>query len=203
MALVIGLTGGIGSGKSALAERLAARGAGLVDADAVAHQLTAPGGAAIAALRAEFGDEAITPEGALDRAWMRRRAFADRNIKARLEAILHPLIGAEIDRQIAAAAARAPYVIVAIPLLVESGRWRERLGRVLVVDCAESTQLARVLTRPGLTEDTARAIMSVQAGRDERLAVADDVVVNEGDLAALDEHALRLDKLYRDLAAAA
>lgn len=203
MAFVVGLTGGIGSGKSALAERLAARGAGLVDADLVAHQLTAPGGAAIPALRAEFGDAAINAEGALDRAWMRQRAFADRGIKARLEAILHPLIGAAVDRQIAAAAACSPYVVVAVPLLVESGRWRERVQRVLVVDCAESTQLARVLTRPGLTAETARAIMDVQAGRDERLAAADDVVVNESDLAALDGHAQRLHDFYLDLAAAA
>lgn len=196
MALLIGLTGGIGSGKSALAERLAALGAGLVDTDAIAHAVTRAGGSAIEALRLVFGDAAIGPDGALDRAWMRQLVFADANAKARLEAIVHPLIRAEVERQVAAAADRSPYVVIAVPLLVESGAWRERVDRVLVVDCCEATQIGRVLTRPGLSEDMARAILEVQASRDERLAAADDIVFNEGSLAELEAHASRLHHFY-------
>lgn len=202
MSLIIGLTGGIGSGKSSLAAQLEALGAGLVDTDAVAHRLTQVGGAAIEALREAFGPEAIDAEGKLDRAWMRRRAFTDPAAKARLEAILHPMIRAEVDREISAKqGAGAPYVVLAVPLLVESGGWRSRVSRVLVVDCSEDSQIARVLTRPGMSEDMARAILEVQAPRDERIAAADDIVFNEGSLEDLAAHAKRLHGFYCDLAA--
>jgi len=202
MALIIGLTGGIGSGKSTLAAQLEALGAGLVDTDAVAHRLTQVGGAAIDALREAFGAEAIDAEGKLDRAWMRRRAFTDPAAKARLEAILHPMIRAEVERETAAKqAAGAPYVVLAVPLLVESGDWRSRVSRVLVVDCSEESQIARVLTRPGMSEDMARAILEVQAPRDARLAAADDLVFNESSLGDLAAHAKRLHAFYCDLAA--
>lgn len=202
MALIIGLTGGIGSGKSTLAAQLEALGAGLVDTDAVAHRLTQVGGAAIDALREAFGAEAIDAEGQLDRAWMRRRAFTDPAAKARLEAILHPMIRAEVEHETSAKqAAGAPYVVLAVPLLVESGDWRSRVSRVLVVDCSEESQIARVLTRPGMSEDMARAILEVQAPRDARLAAADDLVFNESSLGDLAAHAKRLHAFYCDLAA--
>ncbi|MEF9996384.1 MAG: dephospho-CoA kinase, partial [Burkholderiaceae bacterium] len=198
------LTGGIGSGKSALAERLVARGAALVDTDAIAHDITRPGGAAIEPLRAAFGSAAISADGALDRGWMRRRAFTNRAAKATLESIVHPLIRTEVERQILAAnESSAPYVVIAVPLLVESGIWRERVDRVLVVDCSEATQIARVRERPGLTEAMAHAILEMQAGRDERLAAAQDIVFNEGSLTDLDDHAQRLHHFYCGIRATA
>ena len=191
-AYVVGLTGGIGSGKSAVAERLVALGAALVDTDAIAHELTGPGGAALPALAASFGDEVLAAGGALDRAAMRRRVFADPAARARLEGILHPLIrqlSAERCRQ-----AAAPYVVLAVPLLVESGDYRARCDRILVVDCPEDLQVARVMARSGLTADEVRAIMATQASRSARLAVADDVLDNAGSLAEL---TARVDALHR------
>lgn len=176
--LKIGLTGGIGSGKTRVADLLAARGAAIVDADAIAHALTAPGGPAIAPLRATFGDEMIDATGALDRARMRELVFRDRSAKARLEAILHPMIRMHIDA--AAAEARGLYVVFVVPLLVESGQWQGRVDRVCVVDCDEETQIRRVQTRSGLTRDAVERIMLVQAMRDERLGAADDIIVNDG-----------------------
>ncbi|HEX6733720.1 MAG TPA: dephospho-CoA kinase [Azonexus sp.] len=180
---VVGLTGGIGSGKSRVAELFVERGAALVDTDAIAHELTGPGGAAMPALQAEFGRQIADARGALDRTAMRQQVFADPHSRQRLEAILHPLI-----RQLSAErcrAATAPYVILAVPLLVESGTYRDRCNRILVVDCPEELQIARVMARNGLSADAVRAIMAAQATRAERLAVADDVVLNDGDLAAL------------------
>lgn len=182
-AYIVGLTGGIGSGKSTVAELFVARGAALVDTDAIAHELTAAGGAAMPALLAEFGADIATPAGALDRAAMRQRVFANPGARARLEAILHPLI-----RRLSAercAAAVATYVILAVPLLVESGSYHERCDRVLVVDCPESLQVARVVARSGLAAAEVQTIMAAQASRAARLAAADDVVVNDGDLATL------------------
>lgn len=188
---IVGLTGGIGSGKSTVADLFVACGAALVDTDAIAHELTAAHGPAMPALLAEFGPQAADPAGALDRAAMRRRIFADPSAKARLEAILHPLI-----RQLSAErcrAAAAPYVILAVPLLVESGNYRERCDRIVVVDCPESLQIARVMARSRLSADEVRAIMATQASRQQRLAAASDVVDNDG---GREELARQVDELH-------
>jgi dephospho-CoA kinase len=201
--LSVGLTGGVGSGKSTVAAMLRQLGAGIVDADELAHVLTAPGGAAIEPLRARFGDSAITTDGALDRARMRALAFADRATRKDLEDILHPTIRALArERGAMLAAAGTPYVVYVIPLLVESGNWRNRLHRVLVVDCSETTQLARVTARPGIDEAAARSIIAAQVARTERLLVADDVVVNEAPLEELQPRVRRLHEAYLQHAAA-
>ena len=180
---VVGLTGGIGSGKSTVADLFVARGAALVDTDALAHALTAPGGAAMPALEARFGPEIVRADGGLDRTAMRHRVFADPAEKQVLEAILHPLIRAESDRR--CAAATTPYVILAVPLLVESGSYRARCDRILVVDCDPEVQVARVMARSALPESEVRAIIATQATRAARLAVADDVIENGGSPQAL------------------
>ena len=174
----IGLTGGIGSGKSTVAALLVGCGAHLVDTDAIARALTQPGGAAMSALAAEFGAAAVTPEGALDRAQMRALAFTDTRAKARLEAILHPLIGQEARCQAALAGDRP--VVFDVPLLTESSHWRTRVARVLVVDCSAETQIARVLQRPGWTEAAAWGVITQQASRAARRAIADAVIHNDG-----------------------
>lgn len=195
---VIGLTGGIGSGKSAAADFFAACGAAIVDADAVAHELTAPGGAAMAPIIAAFGPELADSQGALDRAAMRQRVFADPAERARLEAILHPLIRQlTADRVSAAASSGAPYVMLVVPLLVESGNYRERVDRVVVVDCSEATQVARVMARNGLSEQEVLPILAAQASRAQRLAVADDVIDNDGELTLLRQQVLQLDAKFR------
>lgn len=178
MAIHIGLTGGIGSGKSTVAQLLVGLGAGLVDTDAIARELTQPGGAAMGALHKAFGDVAITPDGALDRNHMRQLAFADAQAKARLEAILHPLIGHEALAR--ARAADQAAVVFDVPLLTESSLWRQRAARVLVVDCLESTQVERVSRRPGWSPDTAQRVVALQASRHARRAMADAVIHNEG-----------------------
>ncbi|MBK8337360.1 MAG: dephospho-CoA kinase [Sterolibacteriaceae bacterium] len=196
--LVVGLTGGIGSGKSYAAELFRARGAAIVDTDVIARELTAPGGAAMTAIRAAFGGTVIDAQGALDRAAMRELAFADPAQRKRLEAILHPLIRAESAARVAAA--EAPYILLVVPLLVESGTYRDRVARVLVVDCREQTQVDRVVARSGLTPQAVRAIMAAQATRAERLAAADDVIDNDGDVDALRRQVAALDVAYRRLA---
>lgn len=195
---VVGLTGGIGSGKSAVAERWGALGAAIVDTDVIAHRLTSAGGEAISPIAAAFGPEVVTSEGALDRAAMRARAFADPAARQRLESILHPLIRQVCEDE--AVRAVAPYVVLVVPLLVESGAYRDRCARVCVVDCPESEQIARVKRRSGLDETTVRAIMAAQASRAERLAVADDVVDNSRDLAFLIAQADALHQRYLALA---
>lgn len=189
--LRIGLTGGIGSGKSTVAKSLAALGAVIIDTDLIARQLTLPGGAAIAAIRASFGAEAIDASGALDRARMRQFVFADAAAKQRLEAILHPMIGAETARQ-AALASYAPAIVFDVPLLVESGRWRDRVDKILVVDCLESTQIDRVVGRSGWHADAVRSVIAQQATREQRRACADAVLLNEG---------ITLDQLAEQVAA--
>lgn len=186
-ALRIGLTGGIGSGKSTVLQMLRELGAVPVDADAISRATTAPGGAAIAAIAAKFGPDFITPAGALDRDRMRERAYAQPEARRELEQIIHPLVGAEIARQVeAAVAAGARCIVFDIPLLVETGRWRAQVDRVLVVDCEPETQVARVAARSGLGADEVRAIIAAQAPRALRLAAADIVICNEGlDLPAL------------------
>jgi dephospho-CoA kinase len=196
----VGLTGGIGSGKSSAADEFAALGAALVDSDAIAHELTRAGGSAIAALRSAFGAEYITAEGALDRARMRTLVFGDATAKQRLEGLLHPLIRQQTAARVAAA--RGPYVLLVVPLLLETGAYRELVQRVLVVDCSEATQIARTMARSGLTESEVRAIMTAQLPRAERVALADDVITNEGDRAALREQVRTLHERYVALAAA-
>lgn len=195
---VVGLTGGIGSGKSTVADAFGELGAGLVDTDAIAHELTAAGGEAMPALRATFGDGIATADGALDRAAMRRRVFADPAARRQLEAILHPRIRALADVRCAAAA--TPYVILAVPLLVESGGYRERCARILVVDCPPALQIERVMARSGLEQDEVEAIIASQANRAERLAVADDVLSNDGDRTNLYRQVAGLHAQYLRLA---
>lgn len=181
--LIIGLTGGIGSGKSTVADLFVAAGAGLVDTDAIAHELTAPGGAAIPALCAAFGPEILTPDGAMNRSAMRQRVFTDPTAKAELEALLHPLIRQHALTR--CAAARTPYVILAVPLLVESGAYQNLCREIVTVDCPESTQIERVMARNGLAEAEVRRILAAQASRAERRAVAQHILDNSGPAEAL------------------
>ena len=174
----MGLTGGIGSGKSTVADLFALRGAAVIDTDQIAHALTAPGGAAIAAIQAAFGPAYLTKAGALDRVRMRTRVFTDPTAKRMLEAILHPMIRIETER--ATEVAAGTYLLYVVPLLVESGSWRQRVDRILVVDCPEDLQIARVMRRNAMRDDEVRAIMAAQATRAARLAAADDVIVNAG-----------------------
>ncbi len=177
----LGLTGGIGSGKSTVAALLAQRGAALIDADAIARSVTAPGGAAIAAIRSAFGDAFITDAGALDRQRMRALVYAEPAARQRLEAIIHPLVGQKAWQQAAQADACAhPCLVFDVPLLVESGHWRAKVDHVLVVDCTTSTQISRVMTRSALTRDAAAAIIAAQAPRLQRLHGADSVLCNDG-----------------------
>jgi len=200
MTYVVGLTGGIGSGKSAAAQVFEELGATLIDTDAIAHALTAPGGAAIEPIRTAFGADYITAEGALARSRMRELVFADAAGKRLLEAILHPLIRARSSEL--ARAARGPYVILMVPLLIESGDYRGRCQRILVVDCPEGLQLARVMTRSGIAAAQARAIMATQVTRAARLAAADDVIDNSRDPAHLRRQVEALHLRYLQLAAA-
>lgn len=174
----IGLTGGIGSGKSTVAAALAGHGAVIVDTDAISRRLTAAGGAAIAAIAAQFGPGFVDASGALDRARMRELAFADPDARRRLEAILHPLIRTETTRQ--AETAGEATLVFDVPLLIESGRWREQVDRVLVIDCRESTQVERVTARSGWSREAVLAVVAQQAGRAARRAGADAVIYNDG-----------------------
>lgn len=196
---IVGLTGGIGSGKSAASDHFAALGATIVDTDRIAHALTAPGGTAIEAIRRTFGDGMIAADGSLDRAAMRALAFAQPEARRQLESILHPMIRSESERR--CLTAHAPYVILAVPLLIESNAYRERCDRICVVDCPEALQRERVSRRSGLADEQIRAIMAAQASRDERLAAADDVIDNSGTLAALQAQVERLHASYLALAA--
>ncbi len=174
----IGLTGGIGSGKSTVARTFVDCGAALVDTDAIARALTLPGGAALPALAAAFGADIIGSDGAMDRDRMRALAFADPDAKRRLEAVLHPMIGAEAQRQATAAGERC--IVFDVPLLTESSHWRDRVERVLVVDCREDTQVQRVMQRSGWAEDAVRRVIAQQAPRARRRAIADAVIHNDG-----------------------
>ncbi|MBB5392666.1 MULTISPECIES: dephospho-CoA kinase [unclassified Herbaspirillum] len=197
----VGLTGGIGSGKTTVANLFGELGAALVDTDAIAHQLTAPGGLAIAGIRDRFGADFIDGSGAMDRARMRSHVFGNPGERHALEAILHPLIRSETAR--AAEAATGDYLIFVVPLLVESGTWVGRTSRILVVDCEEQVQIARVMQRNGLQRDEVEAIMAAQASRQARLAVADDVIENNGDTAGLLPRVRQLHASYLELARAA
>jgi dephospho-CoA kinase len=199
MALVVGLTGGIGSGKSAAADEFEKLGATVVDTDAISHDLTGAGGAAIPEIRRLFGGAFIDAGGAMDRKRMRELVFTDPEKKQRLEALLHPMIRAESVRRIAAA--KGPYAVHVVPLLLESPDHRARVGRVLVVDCPEDLQISRVRQRSGLPEPQIRRIMASQIQRDKRLAGADDVIDNSGSIAALQQQVRELHETYLKLAA--
>lgn len=179
--LRLGLTGGIGSGKSTVAQMLAARGAAVIDSDAIARSVTAANGSAMPAIGEAFGKEFVTPEGALDRERMRALVFSDPSAKLRLEEIVHPLVGLATQAQ-AQAATQAGHTLLVfdVPLLVESPRWRKLVDKVLVVDCLESSQIARVMARSGLTSDAVQNIIRAQATRAQRLAAADITLFNEG-----------------------
>ena len=200
MPYIVGLTGGIGSGKSAAARAFEELGATVIDTDAIAHALTAPGGAAIAAIRAAFGADYISADGALERSRMRELVFADAAKKRQLEAILHPLIRERSGELVRGAG--SPYVILMVPLLIESGDYRGRCQRVLVIDCPEQMQVERVVTRSGINAAQVRAIMASQVTRAARLAAADDVIDNSRDLAHLRREVEALHRRYLQLSAA-
>ncbi|HLA35989.1 MAG TPA: dephospho-CoA kinase [Rhodocyclaceae bacterium] len=199
MSYSIGLTGGIGSGKSTVGRLFEERGIEVIDADAIAHELTAKDGAALPALREMFGEHIVTAAGALDRAALRTLAFADPSQRKRLEAVLHPMIRALTDRRVAAA--RSAYVVLMIPLLVETGGFRDRVRRIAVVDCLEETQIRRVMARSGMTRAEITPILAAQASRAQRLALADDTINNDGEPAALIPQIERLHEKYLTYAA--
>ena len=191
----VGLTGGIGCGKSTVAAGFARLGVEVVDADVIAHELTAPNGAAMPAIIAAFGNKVVTQSGALDRAVMRARVFADPGARKKLEAILHPLIRTESIRSVCASS--APYVLLGVPLLAENlTAYRGVLHRIAVVDCDESQQLVRTAARPGMNVQQAKAILAVQASHAARIEIADDVVDNRGDMTSLDEQIRHLHSCY-------
>lgn len=198
MPYCVGLTGGIGSGKSAVSSRLGELGAAIVDTDAISHELTAAGGAAIGALRDRFGPEFIAADGGLDRTRMRDRVFREPAARKELETILHPLIRERA--RTAVAAARAPYVVIVVPLLLETGAFRDLVHRVLVVDCPEDEQVRRAAARSAIAPAEVRRIMAAQLSRAERLARADDVIDNSGGLDALGPAVARLHERYLGLA---
>ncbi|CAG4917656.1 dephospho-CoA kinase [Paraburkholderia gardini] len=195
----VGITGGIGSGKSTVADLFAARGVPLVDTDVIAHRITAPGGIAMPSIARAFGPSFVAQDGSLDRTRMRALVFSDDTARSRLEAITHPLIRAETERE--RSEARGPYVMVVVPLLVESGSWKTRVDRVLVVDCTVETQIERVMRRNAFTREQVLAIVARQATREARLAAADDVVVN--DTVSIETLSMDVDALHRQYVALA
>lgn len=194
----VGLTGGIGSGKSAVAALFAKLGIAVIDTDEIARELTRAGGAAIEPIRAAFGSGLIGADGALDRTRMRKLVFADPAQKRKLEAVLHPLIRKESARRVESSG--GPYAILVVPLLAEGGVDRSRYQRVLVVDCSETQQIERVMRRSSLSENEVRDILASQATREERLAIADDVIDNRGDPEALERQVASLNEKYITLA---
>jgi dephospho-CoA kinase len=200
MTYFIGLTGGIGSGKSTAAALFREYGATVIDSDEISHQLTQAGGNAIAAIRTAFGDDYIDADGALDRPKMRQRVFSDPAAKQRLEAILHPMIRAQM-LALAETAENAPYILLVVPLLFEAGNYRELVRRTLAMDCSEETQLARAMQRSGLREAEVRSIMAQQIGRAERLKLADDIIHNDGEKNDLQLQVAQLHRHYLALSA--
>jgi dephospho-CoA kinase len=197
----VGLTGGIGSGKSTVADLFAKRGVTLVDTDVIAHRVTAPQGVAMPSIATEFGESFVAADGSLDRARMRELVFSDDTARKRLEAITHPLIRAETERE--RQAATGPYVMMVVPLLVESGSWKTRVDRVLTVDCSVDTQIGRVMRRNAFTREQVLAIIARQATREARLDAADDVIDNDDvSLETLDSEVEQLHRTYLSLAAA-
>ncbi len=200
MSFVVGLTGGIGSGKSAAADEFARLGASVVDTDVIARELTAAGGAAMPEVERLFGSEIVGADGAMDRAKVRARVFADPAARKALEALLHPMIRDESRRRIASA--KGAYVVHVVPLLIESADYRMRVDRVLVVDCPEALQIARVRARSGLSETEVRSILASQASRAQRLAAADDVIDNSSSLEALRKQVAALHQRYVEYSSA-
>lgn len=192
---VVALTGGIGSGKSEAARMFAALGVPVIDTDAIAHQLTAPGQPALQAIAAAFGAEYLLPDGTLDRARLRQRVFDDEAARLQLQAILHPLIREEATRKLAASQPEH-YAMLVVPLLFETGGYRDLISRSLVIDCDESLQRQRAMARSGLSEDAVRGIMAAQCSRQERLWQADDVIENSGSLEELAEKVSRQHEKY-------
>ena len=187
MAFKLGLTGGIGSGKSTVAGMLAARGAAIIDADAISRATTAPGGSAMPAIQSEFGPDFVAADASLDRERMRQLVFQDPGARQRLEAIVHPLVALETERQAQAAVAKGHrWLVFDVPLLAESKRWQGRCDKVLVIDCSAATQIQRVMARSGLSAGEVQRIIDAQTSREKRLAIADWVILNDGlDLVAL------------------
>ena len=183
----LGLTGGIGSGKSTVAGMLAARGAAIIDADAISRATTAPGGSAMPAIQSEFGPDFVAADASLDRERMRQLVFQDPGARQRLEAIVHPLVALETERQAQAAVAKGHrWLVFDVPLLAESKRWQGRCDKVLVIDCSAATQIQRVMARSGLSAGEVQRIIDAQTSREKRLAIADWVILNDGlDLVAL------------------
>ena len=197
--MIVGLTGGIGSGKSEAARLFAALGVPVIDTDTIAHELTAAGQPALANIAAAFGEEAISPDGSLNRPYMRKKVFSDSSAKQTLEGILHPMIRAEVTARLSANAS-APYQIVMVPLLFETGAYSTMIARSLVIDCDESLQVRRAMARSRLTEMEVRAIMDTQCFREQRLALADDVIDNSGSLENLETQVREKHEKYIRLA---
>lgn len=200
MSLVVGVTGGIGSGKTVVAQAFAELGVEVIDTDQIAHELTAPGQPAVREIATRFGTQVLTAEGALDRAALRRAVFSDPNARHRLEALLHPLIAQQVVHRLALVG--GPYVILVVPLLVETGGYEGIVDRVLVVDSPEDVQVTRVMRRNGLSPNEVEPILRAQASRQQRLARADDVLTNDGDLDTLRSGVQRLHRDYLALAGA-
>lgn len=197
MSLIIGLTGGIGSGKTSATRFFAAEGIAIIDADAIAHELTGAQGDAIPNIKKYFGVDFITKNGKLDRKKMKNRIFSDINSRKKLEEILHPLIQAEVMHQIETVS--SPYIIVVAPLLLETGDYCETVTRILVVDCNEESQISRAVSRDGLSKEEVRTIMATQKSRQERLNQADDVIVNDTDISSLQEKVKLQHNIYLSL----
>lgn len=198
MSFVVGLTGGIGSGKSTVAECFSSLGVAVVDTDVIAHALTVAQGAAMPDIQAAFGESVLLADGGLDRAAMRRLVFSDPSAKFRLEAIIHPLIRHESELRCRLVTG-VPYVMLVVPLLIESAAYRQRVNRILVVDCDEDLQISRVMARSGLSDKEVRSIIATQASREQRLAAADDVVFNTADREYIREQVIALHRRYLDL----
>lgn len=199
MPYCVGITGGIGSGKSRAAGMFGELGAGVVDTDEISHEITGSGGRAMPAITAAFGAAVTTHDESLDRAAMRNLIFGNPDLRKQLESILHPLIREEARNR--TARSTAPYVLLVVPLLLETGGYRDLIQRVLVIDCDESLQVSRTMQRSGITGDAVRAIMAAQMPRQQRLALADDIIRNDGDMAHLREQVADLHQRYLELAA--
>lgn len=198
MTLIIGLTGGIGSGKTKAADIFKQLGAGIIDADQIAHELTRPDGKAIDPIRKMFGDSVIDEDGSMNRVAMRKLAFSDTTARHKLESILHPLIYQETQRQLSRI--QSEYAVLVVPLLLETGNYLQLINRILVIDCPESLQISRAMQRSKLSEQAVRDVMAIQCARDERLAQANDVIVNDSSEEHLQQQVQKLHQIYLDFA---
>ena len=199
MTWIVGLTGGIGSGKTQVSNAFEALGVPVIDTDLISHAITAPNGLAIPVIREIFGADLIDPSGRLDRDKMRKLVFTDAEARRKLEAILHPLI-AKVTMASIAQHSNDPYVVLVVPLLAESPQWLNRCDRVLVIDCELETQISRVMARSNLTREQVLAIIATQASREERKAIANEVIVNESSLEALTQQVRKLHDFYLTMA---